>query len=1199
MNKNNLSCDVLMKKTSLNHFLLIMRTAIILLFTCVFISVAETGHSQNAKVSLNKNNVNLKEVLNEIENQTDYLFIYNNEVNTNKTVSVKTENRTVREVLNHVLRDSNIDFSMEGNHIILSYIEKQLNENDEENIETVQQKGKTITGTIVDAKGETIIGANIIEKGTSNGTITDFDGKFTLQVGDNAVLRISYIGYLEQEVSTEGKSSINITLMEDTKTLDEVVVVGYGTQRKENLTGAVSVVDQTKLASRPASNMSQLLQGAVPNMGVTFSSGMPGATGSFNIRGVNSISAGGGASPLVLIDGIEGSIDRINPQDVESVTVLKDASAAAVYGARASYGVIIVNTKSGDKEKTTVNYGGKYAINNPTVSTDYESRGYYSAGINDMFFETYQGARYTTYNEEDYHELWIRKDDKIENPDRPWVVEKDGQYKYYANTDWYDYLFKHSNPTQEHNLSISGGSKSLKYILSGNYYDQKGIFRNNPDRFKKYSYRSRISSEITSWLEISNTSSYFNSSYSYPGLGGVGNTFNSATGHALASFVPVNPDGTPTYLTTNNNGGEIMDGRSAILTHNKNRNNDNRYEFSTTFEATIKPIKQFELKTNYSYVHYNYQTVNRSVLVPYSKEPGVINTLPANRSDNRLSESQINHWYKVFNIYGTYSDTFNSNHNVSAMGGFNYETKFYKDLRMTQTGLLSDDLDDFNLAKGEEIEIKGGKNKYAIQGLFYRLNYDYAGKYLFETSARYDGSSRFKRGSRFAFFPSFSAGWRVSEEKFFTPLRNVVDNMKVRFSYGSLGNQQVGFYDYIQEIITSNTLNYTFNDGFKAPYAYESALNSDNLTWETVTTKNIGLDLGFLNNRLNAEMDYYYRDTKDMLMPGRQLPASYGISSPLENAADLTTKGWEVSLSWRDRFTLFNKTLNYSIGVGLGDNTSKVTRYDNPEQILGSNRFYEGQKLGQIWGYVVNGYFKSDEEAKNYKVDQSYVNDIINVSYMDKGVHAGDLKFEDLDGDNIIKPTTSALDIKDQKVIGNSLPRYNYNANVNLNWNGIDLSVFVQGIGKQNWYPDPNSMAFWGPYARPYATFIPSDFLSNIWSEDNPNAYFPRPRGYIALNASRRSLGVANTKYLQDLAYCRIKNITVGYSLNKEWISRAKLEKVRFYFSGENLFTFTKLENDYIDPEQASASNSYNHGSSNAKTYPWSKTISFGIDFTF
>lgn len=364
-----------------------------------------------------------------------------------------------------------------------------------------------------------------------------------------------------------------------------------------------------------------------------------------------------------------------------------------------------------------------------------------------------------------------------------------------------------------------------------------------------------------------------------------------------------------------------------------------------------------------------------------------------------------------------------------------------------------------------------------------------------------------------------------------------------------------------------------------------------------MNTTNLGLDLELFQSKLTITGDIYQRATLNMLTAGKTIPAYYGATIPKENASDLLTKGWELSVNWKQQLQVAGKPLSYYFGIGLGDNTSKITRFDNPNKNLAN--FYEGQTLGEIWGYEVNGYFKTDEEAANYDVDQRSVNTIINTSAIDQGLRAGDLKFEDLDGDKVITKGDNTKDNPgDRKIIGNSLPRYNFNVNLGGNWNNFDLSIFLQGVGKQDWYPGTEAINFWGPYSRPYATFIPRDFLSKVWSEDNPDAYFPRARGYVALNKENRSLGVANTKYLQNLAYIRLKNITIGYSLPAIMASKIGLSRLRVYFSGENLLTATKLKSKYIDPEQASTENSYNVSTSTAKTYPWAKTFMFGLDIS-
>lgn len=611
----------------------------------------------------------------------------------------------------------------------------------------------------------------------------------------------------------------------------------------------------------------------------------------------------------------------------------------------------------------------------------------------------------------------------------------------------------------------------------------------------------------------------------------------------------------------------------------------------------MTPVKNVTVTANYSFAQHEYTAMNRSANYPYSRVPGEVLWKTDGYGLNTLYERSNHDWFHSYNIYGNYTNTFADVHHVSATAGVNYETKFFKDIKIQRNDLLSEDLTDFNLANGDEMSIAGGKNRYALFGLFYRLNYDYKNRYLFEFSGRYDGSSRFARGHRYGFFPSVSAGWRINEEKFFAPLRKQISNLKLRFSLGALGNQQVGYYDYLQTISSGGTISYAFGDKNKASGASISAPNASDFTWETVVTKNIGLDLGLLNNRLNMTADIYVRDTKDMLMASKDLPNVYGASSPKTNAANLRTKGWEASISWNDSFNLKGKAFHYSVVLGLADNTTKVTKYNNDNKTLGTP--YEGQQLGEIWGYVVDGLLKTDEEAENYPVNQSYVNNILNISVKSQGLHAGDVKYVDLDGDNIISPTLSANDVKDQKVIGNSLPRYTYSVRLAADWNGIDFSALLQGVGRQHWYPNGETSLFWGPYARPYCTFIPKDFLTDVWSEDNPDAYFPRPRGYVALDVNPRELSKPNTRYLQNVAYCRLKNVTVGYSLPRTWLKALHMERVRVYFSGENLFTFSPLHSNYIDPEHAGASTSWKSGHTNVTSYPMSKTYSFGIDVTF
>ena len=1060
-----------------------------------------------------------------------------------------------------------------------------------------QDGGRTITGTVQDAKGNPLVGAVVMQPGSSNGAVTDADGAFSIEVsgGGTVTLEVSILGYVTKSFSLPEKQDVlKAFLSEDALLMDEAVVVGYGTQKKVNLTGAISTVEASELANRATSTLGHMLQGSVPGLNVTMSSGRPGNSPSVNIRGMNSINGG---SPLILIDGVEGSLDRVNPNDVESISVIKDASSSAVYGARASFGVILVTTKTGNNTdgKAKLSYSGKFGFTAPTTSTDYETRGYYSVYVNDLFMYNFNGSKYSHYTDADMEQLWARRNDKVEDPSRPWVIidQRNGrdEYVYYANTDWYHYLFQDIKPTQTHNISFSGGNDRVKYYVSGSYYDEEGQFRENTDKFTRIDFRSKISFDVTDWLNVSNNTSYFKSWYSYPGSSGVDTAFSLMTVHALASYPTRNPDGSSLYITSESSSGNVMDGMLTALDKGLHKNNDDRDQISTTTEVTVTPFKGLEIKGNFTYTFYDYRAYNRFVNTTYSTYPGVIEELTTgSRFTDKLQEISNTHTFMQTNVYATYSKTFAEKHNLKVMAGFNWETKRLKDIRSEGYYLLSETLNDLNLvgvdAEGNKrMEVSGGQNEYAIAGVFARVNYDYMGKYLFEASGRYDGTSRFARASRWGFFPSASVGWKISEENFFSPVKDWFNYLKLRYSFGRLGNQQVGYYDYIREVNISDQT-YLFGGSSLPIVANISAPVAGDLTWEVAQHQNVGVDMAFFNNRLAFTAEAYIRDTKDMLTDGIALPSVYGASSPKMNTADLRTSGYELSLSWKDMFMLAGRPFQYNVGFNFSDYTTVITKYDNPEYSFAMD-YYEGMRVGEIWGYRTGGLFASDAEAAAYDVDQSSVN-----GGQKDGPLGGDLKFLDLDGNKIISIGSNSVDDPgDREIIGNSEPRFNYGINLGFSWCNFDVSIFIQGIGRMDWYPPSNCMAFWGPYARPYASLIPKDFHTMYWTEDNPDAYYPRPRGYIALG-DNRALTVANDRYLQNIGYCRLKNVTIGYSLPQKWMKKIKADGIRIYFTGENLAYLSGLKSDYIDPELAMTGGEL-------RVYPWQKTFIFGIDINF
>lgn len=1051
---------------------------------------------------------------------------------------------------------------------------------------------RNVSGIVKDQHGTAIIGATVLLKGTTKGDITNADGKFNVAMSstDPKELEISFMGYKTQIVKIpDAIGNILVTLEQDNLVVDEVVVVGYGTQRKANLTGAVMQVGGEELENRPVASVSQMLQGALPNVNITFSTGAPDAAGSINIRGQASINGG---DPLVLIDGVPGSIDRVNAADVESVSVLKDASASAIYGARGAFGVILVTTKKAKSGSMNVSYSGYFAMSSPTVSTNFMTNGYESTMLNDEAFLRAVGNTYTRYSEEDYKELELRRYDKTEHPDRPWTVVKEFKgkeiYNYYGNYDWWNTIFNENQPSHSHNINMSGGNDKINFMISGNYYTKDGIMRIDRDKYKKYNFRSKVEAKLFPFLKVTNNTQYYDSKYSYSGREGGGNSnFVNITVHALPAYAPMNPDGTATYNTLKNNYS-IGDGQFAMLLDGDSKGAKGIHEFrtSTGLEATIG--KHFKINGDYTFSAYMRDDWYRSAVAEYSIEPGKLQEVPNYNVDQYKKWMSFDPMH-VLNGFVSYNQTFKK-HNISAMAGVNYESKTSRGLSATRKNLVSESLNDLNLGTGD-MTVGGGASEYVLFGAFVRANYDYDGKYLVEFSGRYDGTSKYKSGMRYGFFPSVSAGWRLSEEKFFAGAKNAVNNLKIRASYGTLGNQLSGsdYYPYLSTMGMS--LSSWLIDGVKTQTIGSPAPIAQNLTWEKVTSTNVGLDASFLKNRLTLTFDAYIRDTRDMLVPGKTLPAVFGATSPKQNAGDLRTKGYEIMLGWRDYFQVGGKPFNYNASFVLGDAVSEITKYDNRTNLLSNH--YVGKKMGEIWGYEIGGIFKTQAEADAYKVNQKQVNTQIQKAPGEWGkLRAGDMWFVDRDGDGAITPGKNTLDDPgDRKIIGNSEPRYNYGLNIGADWNGIDFSIFFQGVGRRDWYPNANADKFWGPYSRPYYSFLPEDFSSKVWSEENPDAYFPLLRGYTALN-SGGSLNGANDRYIQNIGYLRIKNLVVGYTLPSRILQKAKIQRLRIYASAENLATWTPLETKYIDPEQPIAD-------SNGRSYPLSRTFSVGIDITF
>ncbi len=1140
-------------------------------------------YSQNVRFNINENNVTLKKVLKEIESSSEYSFFYRlDQIDLRQKVNISVKDGLISAVLKQALLGQQLSFDIIDKIVVIKPL-----------AESAARAMISVKGAVTDSVTHApLIGVSIQVRGGRGGTATNEKGEFGMTVPDSAVLLVSFIGYITREVPVNGHSFLPIRLKPANAGLNEVVVVGYGTQKRSNLTGAVTQVDSKMLEDRPISNVGQALQGVIPNLNITFNDGHPGSTANLNIRGYTSINGG---SPLVVIDGVPGDINLLNPSDVETISVLKDASSGAIYGARAAYGVILITTKHGRAGRLQVAYSGNYSVATPTTSHQFMTDGFLTDSLIDAAFRIYSGNPYTNYTDADYAQMKLRETDHS----LPSVVIQNrtgrDQYVYYGNTDWWRYIFRNTLPSMSHSISFSGGTDKVDFLVSGRFYQQQGMMQFNRDRYTDYNLRAKVNAQMTSWLKLSENLQFTTNTYNFPGWG-INTTFVEMGVHALPSYTPANPDGTFTYRTNLNNYG-IGDGIAADLQYGKSKGQQQLFDLTNTVTLTASLTKDISLVGSYAYDFNPSSSFQRRTQAPWSVFPGETDYVGSDSYTETMNSDQ----YHVINAYANYSHSFGG-HNLKVTAGYNQELKKYRTIAGSAINLLSVDLNDLDLGTSGQTT-NGNSVEWALQGYFGRINYDYKSKYLLELNGRYDGSSHFPDANRYGFFPSVSAGWRISEESFFRPLKKTISELKLRGSYGTLGNQSLSTtlrnsnYPYIPTIVSGQGSNWLIG-GAKPLYLSSPVPVTPDLTWEKIASTDGGIDMGLLKNHLNVSFDWYDRKTKNMLVAGKTLPAIFGAASPKQNAADLDTKGYELALNWQNSTQLGKRTLTYNFGIVLSDYKAHITRFDNPSRLLSNH--YPGERLGDFWGYTVDGYFKSDAEAKAYPVNQNLVNSQRVQSPGDgHNLQAGDMKFVDLDGNDTINNGQNTLyNHGDLRKLGNSLPRYAFGLTAGAAWNGFDISVFFQGIGHQDWYPGNEAYMFWGIYGRPYYSFIAKDFPGKVWSPNNPNAYFPKLRGYEALNANSELTSV-NNRYMQNLAYIRLKNLRIGYSLPANLLNHWKINKVRFYVSGENIWTWTALKNKYIDPEQVSADANGARADNNARDYPFMKNYSCGLDITF
>jgi len=1063
-----------------------------------------------------------------------------------------------------------------------------------------QEKKGTVTGKVVDKSGESLIGVTVKVKGTSVGAITDVNGGFLLNnVSSSDILVFSYVGMSNTEIKVENRTSLNVQLQDNSVNMSEVVVVGFGTQKKVNLTGAVGIATAKDLEARPVVNVTQALQGLVPGLFITTNTGEMDKSMSINIRGKGTIGDGSSGSPLILIDGMEGDINTVNPQDIENVSVLKDAAASSIYGSRAPFGVILITTKKGTAGKVSVNYNNSFRIsspiNMPKQMDSYTFANYINAG--------YANAGWGTFFKKDIMQKML--DFQAAGGTSTGGLLTDGNLwgkpagdpfsTGYANTDWYKEIYKDNNFSQEHNLSLSGGSEKLNYYASLGYLDQSGALRHGSDGLKRYNTTAKINAELAPWIHF-NYGLRFVRTDNYRPTSFNGN-FYEKIGRQTWSNLPVYDENG--YYNNSNADTPAM---QLALGGKRNVQSDNvSHQVAFIFEPVKNWLTHFEL-------NYNTYTSNvNETALPYYNHDVAGNVLTGTGSSS-LYQQNTNENHLNLNIFSEYTQTFNKVHNIKIMGGFQADEMKQVVFNAKKYGLLLYDLPEFDLANSlggngaaRIPEVNGYSNEWATAGFFGRVNYDYDGRYLAELNMRYDGTSRFRKGSRWNLYPSFSLGWNVAREAFWESLQQTVNTLKFRGSYGELGNQNTTAWYPTYRTMTLGSGNGAWLQNGVAPNtARVGDLVSSNLTWETVRSWNVALDYGLFNNRLKGSFDVFARYTDNMVGPAPELPNVLGISPPKTNNCDLKTSGWELEIGWIDRL---KNGLGYGVKFLLSDSKTTIESY--PSNTTNSIWSYmAGHEIGEIWGYETVGIAKTQAEMDAH---------LATVGGQSFGSEwsAGDIMYKDLDGKpGITEGAGTMEDHGDLKVIGNNTPRFQFGFDLSADYKGFDVRAFFQGVMKRDYMYSQYSNMFWGAvesewwsaglkehedYFRAEPTGLNGEIPANL------NAYYPRALFGWGSNGPGKN-HKSQTRYMQDASYIRLKNLQIGYTLPAVWTKRNGISKARIFVSGDNLWTGTNLSK-LFDPETLDGGNTSSDANSSIKSngnaYPLSQTWSFGINVTF
>lgn len=1039
----------------------------------------------------------------------------------------------------------------------------------------------TVRGTVTDTKGEELIGVSIQVQGKTTGTVTDTNGYFLLNnIPSNSILNISYLGMISQTITLNGQTTLNIILKEDIETLDEVVVVGFGTQKKVNLTGAVSTVTSKQLESIPVRNTVLALQGQVPGLTIKQYSGeLYGKNASMEMRGLNTIGQGSNGGVLVLIDGMEGDPYNINPQDIENISVLKDAAASSIYGSRAPFGVILITTKKGKQGRASINYNNSFRISSPINMPKMADSYSWALLFNDA-------SNNRGYGDDISPSRLQRIKDYIDGKISYNTIPVGNQWataytEGNDNIDYYDVFWRDHTTAQEHNISINGGNEKVNYYISGNYLSESGLLNWNLDGLKRLNAIGKIDAKPFDFLTVSYSSRFIRENYHKPRV-----MTDERFMYYGQYLWPVSPLYDPNGILFNDQVLQFKEGGQQEIS-----NTTSTHQFGVILE----PIKSWRIVGD---INFRYRSFfNQTVTLPVH-QTSIDGITPGSVWDptSFVSENTGRNDYLNFNVYTDFERIFADSHYIKAMVGLQTEEYTPREVWLSKAGVIVPNLPSINTSSGlsetgEQIppDVAGSYGRWTTAGFFGRINYNYMEKYLFEANLRRDGSSRFRADKRWGWFPSFSFGYNIAKESFFEPATQYVNTLKLRASYGSLGNQNTSnWYPTYAAMGFANQSGTWLIDGKKTNIAWPPVLISSLLTWEKIRSWNIGLDFGMFNNRLTGDFNYFIRQTQDMVGPADELPVILGTNVPVTNNTNLESRGWELELQWRDQ--AFNN-LNYSIRFVLSDAQAKITRYSNPSGSL--SNYYTSKRWGEIWGFEAKGIARSNEEmAEHLATMTNGGQDRIGSNWQ-----AGDVMYIDSNGDGKVDSGSWTIDDHgDLKVIGNTTPRYNFGIDLTAEWKGFDFRCFLQGVGKRDFFQKGKyfsgsaGYSKWGTMALvPHIDYFRDE---NTWSVQqgfhsvNINSYYPRPYFDDEKNWQTSSL------YLQNAAYMRIKNLQIGYTLPKDIVSKAGISNLRLFVSGENLGTFTKMTS-LFDPEIIGEG-----GNGEGNVYPLAKTWSAGLSIT-